>query len=52
MLTWTDERAAAAIASSTQSALYNSSYNNGAGCTYPCTTIYAWNTNPDGDNLW
>lgn len=51
VLTWTDERAAAAIVSSTQSALYNSSYNNGAGCTYPCTTIYAWNTNPDGDNL-
>jgi hypothetical protein len=41
-LTWRDARAAAAVNASTQAALTDPSYNNGNGCAYPCTTIYAW----------
>lgn len=51
LLTWQDERAAAAVNASTKAA-QSADYNNGDGCAYPCTTIYAWDRNPNAINLW
>jgi hypothetical protein len=51
LLTWTDDRAAAAVNASTIAAR-DPSYNNGNGCAYPCTTIYAWTADPNVTNPW
>jgi hypothetical protein len=51
MLTWTDVRARPAIEAATAAA-QSRDYNNGNGCAYPCTTIYAWTPNTGALNLW
>lgn len=51
MLSWTDVRARPAIQAATTAA-QGPDYNNGAGCAYPCTTIYAWTPTPGALNLW
>lgn len=51
LLTWRDPRARAAVNASTVAAR-ESTYNNGQGCAYPCTTIYSWTAGPDSQTLW
>ncbi|KAL4421264.1 hypothetical protein ABPG75_010555 [Micractinium tetrahymenae] len=50
LLTWTDPRAAAAVERATNASTTDPAYNNGNGCAYPCTTIYAWQANPNNTN--
>jgi hypothetical protein len=51
LLTWTDVRARPAIEAASLAA-QTSSYNNGNGCAYPCTTLYAWTAKPGALDLW
>ncbi|KAL4421658.1 hypothetical protein ABPG77_001199 [Micractinium sp. CCAP 211/92] len=50
LLTWTDPRAADAVAFATNASTTDPAYNNGNGCAYPCTSIYAWEAKPNNKN--
>ncbi|KAL4424607.1 hypothetical protein ABPG77_009191 [Micractinium sp. CCAP 211/92] len=49
-MTWTDPRAAPAVAAATNASTTDPAYNNGNGCAYPCTSIYVWQANPNTTN--
>lgn len=40
-MSWRDARARAAVLNATVAAA-DPAYNGGAGCKYPCTSMYAW----------